>query len=200
MAKTPILAGAAYFFAGIAVQAASVAAVAADAAETQRYTDAVTPLLDAAGGKPIGSLQPGIAVEALGQSGAATHITVHGWSAQGANAAVFAAPTRRIVLVSGYSGPAQGATSQTVNGAVYQEVTVDGWVTAAALVDDVQVVWKRAAALFADKCGGCHALPDINSIGVNQWPAIMKTQAANAGLDANENALLTTYLQMNTTR
>ena len=197
MAKMLRLAGAACVLAGIAVQAVWAQAGAADA---QRYAAAVTPLLDAAGGKSIGSLQPGVAVDLLGQSGAATHIAVHGWSAQNANAAVLAAPTRRIVLVSGYSGHAPGGAAQTVNGTVYQEVTVEGWVATAALVDDVQVVWKQAAALFADKCGGCHALPEINSLGVNQWPAIMKTQAPNAGLDANENALLTTYLQMTTTR
>ena len=197
MAKMPRLAGAACFLAGVAAQAASAPVSAAD---TQRYANAITPLLDAVGGKQIGALQPGAAVDALAQSGAATHIAVHGWSAQGATAVVLASPTRRVVLVSGYGGHAAGGGTQTANSTVYQEVTVDGWVATAALVDDVQVVWKRAAALYADKCGSCHALPGINSLGVNQWPAIMKTQAQNAGLDANENALLTSYLQITTTR
>jgi trimethylamine-N-oxide reductase cytochrome c-type subunit TorC len=179
---------------------ALAAPVLAGAGEGQRYTSAIAPLLDAAGGKSIGSLQPGIAVDALGQSGTATHIAVHGWSAQGTNAVVFAAPMRRIVLVSGYNGSGQGGATQTVNGTVYQEVTVDGWVTTAALADNIQTVWSRASALYADKCGGCHELPDINSLSVNQWPAIMKTQAVNAGLDANESALLTAYLQVTTTR
>lgn len=170
------------------------------AGQAQRYVSAVTPLLDAAGGKPIGSLRPGTPVDALGQSGAATHIAVRGWSAEGTDAVVFAAPARRIVLVSGFSGRGQGGAAQTANGTVYREVTVDGWVATAALAGEVQTVWKRAAALYADKCGGCHELPDVNSLNVNQWPAIMKTQAANAGLDANESALLTAYLQVNTTR
>lgn len=182
---------------GIFVQGALTPLHAADA---QRYTNAVTPLLDAAGGKPIGSLQPGAALDAIGQSGAATHVKVQGWSVQGASAAVLAAPNRRIVLLSGYTGHGAPGASQTVNGAVYQEVTIDGWVATDALVDDVQIVWKSAADLYAQKCGTCHALPAVSALGVGQWPAIMKTQAVNAGLDANETALLTAYLQTNTTR
>ncbi len=129
------------------------------AADAQRYTNAVAPLLDAAGGKPVGALQPGVAVDVLGQSGAATHVAVHGWSAQGASAVVMAAPNRHIVLINGYTGHAAPGTSQTVNGTAYQAVTVDGWAASNALVDDVQTVWKSAADLYAQKCAACHALP-----------------------------------------
>lgn len=195
MAKMAKLAGAACFLVGVAC--ASAAAVAADA---HRYTKAVTPLLDAAGGKPIGSLQPGIALDVSGQSGADTHVAVHGWSAQGANAVVFAAPNRHIVLLSGYAGHSALGASQTVGGVVYRAVTVDGWAATTALVDDVQTIWKSAGDLYAQKCGTCHALPAVDSLGLNQWPGIMKTQAVNAALDPNETALLTSYLQMNTTR
>ncbi|MGA7328472.1 MAG: hypothetical protein WBX25_29280 [Rhodomicrobium sp.] len=196
MSGVPKLAVAACLAAGFALGAP----IPAGASEAQRYAVAITPLLDAARGKPIGSLQPGIAVDVLGQSGAVTHIALHGWSAQGTNAVVFSSPARRIVLLSGYSGQGQGGARQTANRTVYQEVTVDGWVETAALVDNVQTVWQGAAAIYAEKCGGCHELPDINSLGVNQWPAIMKTQAANAGLDANESALLMAYLQVTTRR
>jgi hypothetical protein len=183
--------------AGIAVQ---IFSAPASAAEAQRYTETTAPLLEAAGGKPIGSLQPGAPLNVDGQSGAKSHIAIHGWSAQGASGVVLAAPGRRIVLLKGYSGDGKSGATQTLNGTLYQEVTIDGWVATAALVDDVKTVWKSAAVLYAEKCGGCHELPDINSLGVNQWPAIMKTQAANAGLDPNETALLSTYLQMTTTR
>ncbi len=182
---------------GIAVQAAPNALHAADA---QRYTKATTPLLDAAEGKTIGSLQPGTALDVLGQSGIATHVAVHGWSAQGASAIVFATPDRHIVLLSGYTGKSNPSASQSVGGTVYQAVTIDGWAATSALVVDVQTVWKTAGELYAQKCGSCHELPATNSLSVNQWPAIMKTQAPNAGLDPNETALLTAYLQANSAR
>jgi Dihaem cytochrome c len=165
------------------------------AAPAQLYASAVTPLLDAVGGKSIGALQPGAALAVLGQSGTAMHVAVHGWVAQGANAVVLAAPDRQIVLITGYAGPAKSGASQTVAGTAYAEVTIDGWAATSALVDNVETVWKTASDLFAQKCGSCHALPDPNSLSVNQWPAIMKTQASNAGLDPNETALLTAYLQ-----
>ena len=169
------------------------------AADAQRYAKVLTPLLDAAGGKSIGALAPGAAVTVTGQSGSATHVALPGWSAQGSTAVV-ATPERPVVLVSGYSGHATPGAAKAANGVTYHAVTVDGWVASGALTDDVQTVWKSADALFKEKCGSCHALPAVNALTVKQWPAILKTQAVNAGLDAGEAALLTAYLQTHTTR
>jgi hypothetical protein len=131
----------------------------------QRYAAAVTPLLDGAAGKPIGSIAPGAALDVAEQSGSATHVTLHGFTGKAAAGAA-------------------------------QAVSVDGWVPTSALVDDLQTVWKSASALYAQKCSQCHALPPVNSYSANQWPAIMKTQADNAGLDPGQAALITTYLQV----
>ena len=158
------------------------------AAATQRYTSGVTPLLDAAAGKSIGSLGPAAALDIVAQSGNATHVALHGWSAPGSTAVVYSSPDKRIVALSGFTGHAVAGASQAV--------TIDGWVATSALVDDVQTVWKTASALYAQKCGQCHALQPVNSYSANQWPAIMKTQADNAGLDPGQTALLTTYLQV----
>jgi hypothetical protein len=157
-------------------------------AAAQRYTGGVTPLLDAAAGKAIGSLGPGAALDIVGQSGNATHVTLHGWFAAGSTAIVYSAPDKHIVALSGFTGHATTGAAQAVS--------IDGWVATNALVDDVQTVWKSAAALYAQKCGQCHALQPVNSYSANQWPAIMKTQADNAGLDPGQAALVTTYLQV----
>lgn len=157
-------------------------------APAQQYTSAVTPLLDAAAGKSIGSLAPGAALDVVGTSGGATHITLHGWFAAGSTAIVYSAPDKHIVALSGFAGHG------TVGAA--QAVTIDGWVATNALVADAQTVWKTAAALYAQKCGQCHALQPATSYSANQWPAIMKTQADNAGLDPGQTALITTYLQV----
>ncbi|MGD0635763.1 MAG: hypothetical protein ABSA13_16150 [Beijerinckiaceae bacterium] len=180
---------------GIAVTHAPVLA-----AGMLRYTSAVTPLLDAAGGKPIGSLGPGAALEVRGQSGGATQVAVHGWSAQGANAVVFVAPDRHIVTLSGLTGHTAEGNTLTSGGTVYHAVTIEGFVTNKALVDDVQTVWKSARDLYAPSCASCHPLPKPNSYSANQWPGIMKTQAANAGLDPDQTTLLTTYLQVQSGR
>ncbi len=175
------------------------ALISLQAADAQRYVKALTSLLDAASGKSIGSLAPGAEVTVHGQSGGATHVALAGWLAQGSTT-VIAGPDRPIILLTGHSGHAAPGTAKTVNGATYHAVVIDGWAASDALVDDVQPVWKNAEALYAQKCGACHALPDINSLDVKQWPAILKTQASNAALDASETALLTAYLQTNTKR
>jgi trimethylamine-N-oxide reductase cytochrome c-type subunit TorC len=161
-------------------------------APAQRYTSAATPLLDGAAGKPIGSLGPAAALDIGDQSGSSTHVTLHGWFAAGSTAIVYSAPDKPIVALSGFTGHA-------VTGAA-QAVTIDGWVATSALVDDVQTVWKTASALYAQKCGQCHALHPANAYSADQWPAVMKTQADNAALDPGQTALLTTYLQVQSAR
>jgi hypothetical protein len=158
------------------------------AAPAQQYTSAVTSLLDAAAGKSIGSVAPGAALEVEGTSGSATHVALHGWFAAGSTAIVYSAPDKHIVALSGFTGHGTAGAAQAV--------TIDGWVATNALVADVQTVWKTASALYAQKCGQCHALQPVTSYSANQWPAIMKTQADNAGLDPGQTALITTYLQV----
>ena len=160
----------------------------ADGATAQQYTTAVTPLLDAAGGKPVGSLAPGAALDVVGQSGGSTHVTLHGFFATGSKAVVWSAADKHIVVLSGFTGQATAGAAGAAS--------IDGWVATSALVADVQTVWKTAAALYAQKCGSCHALQPANSYSANQWPALMKTQADNAGLDPGQAALITTYLQV----
>jgi trimethylamine-N-oxide reductase cytochrome c-type subunit TorC len=172
----------------------------AKSAGPQRYVSTVSPLLDASAGNLIGSLGPGTALDVLGQSGGATNVAVHGWSAQGANAVMFAAPDRHIVVLSGFTGHGAEGASQTVSTTVYHAVTVEGWVATTALVDDVETVWKSASGLYTANCGSCHTLPAVKSYSANQWPGIMKTQAVNAGLDPNDAALVTTYLQVQSGR
>ncbi|MEI9963418.1 MAG: hypothetical protein WDM92_00530 [Caulobacteraceae bacterium] len=174
---------------------AGAALAPAHGAGVQRYANALTPLLDAAGGKPIGSLGPGAAVDVIGQAGAATEVAVHGWSAASAPGTVFAAPGQAIQAVSGFAGQAAPGATQTVGGATYTAVTVQGWVPTAALADDVQTVWTSASDLYAKSCSSCHALSQPTAYTAAQWPGIMATQADNAGLDEGQAALITAYLQ-----
>jgi hypothetical protein len=160
-----------------------------------QYAGAVTPLLDAASGKTIGSLGPGTAVDVAGQSGSSTQVTVHGYSLHGSNAVVFTSPTKQIVEVSGFTGQALAGASQTVSGKAYTAVTVSGWVATSALVADVKTVWTAAASLYSDKCSACHALQPAKTYSANEWPGFMKTHAPNAGLDPGQTVLITAYLQ-----
>jgi trimethylamine-N-oxide reductase cytochrome c-type subunit TorC len=186
------IACAAFAIAGVAFAGTHAPARSAGAPQ---YAGAVTPLLDAASGKTIGSLAPGTAIDVAGQSGASTQVTVHGYSAHGSNAVVFTSPAKQIVEVSGFTGQALAGASQTVSGKAYTAVTINGWVATSALVADVKTVWTAAASLYSDKCSACHALQPAKTYSANEWPGFMKTHAPNAGLDPGQTALITAYLQ-----
>jgi hypothetical protein len=182
---------------GFALAAAVLAAAALGPAggATQVYTSGVTPLLDAAGGKTIGSVGPGVALTVEGQSGSATHVAIQGLAVAGTPATIYGSAVQKNVAVSGFSGHAVTGSAQKVGAATYVATTVDGWVATAATVADVQTVWKAAGALYQQKCGSCHDLPLPNTYAASQWPGVVKSQADNAGLLPNETALITAYLQ-----
>lgn len=159
-------------------------------AGTQRYANAVTPLLDASG-KTIGSVQPGAAVSVTGSSGSSSQVTIAGFAAANAPGTVYAYADRHIATVTGFTGNATKGATQ--NG--YVAVTITGAVASSALVPDVATVWKAASDLYSQKCSQCHSLRPATDYTANQWPGIMKTQADNAGLDPGETALILTYLQ-----
>lgn len=169
----------------------------ASGAAGQQFAAGVTPLLDAANGKTIGSVNPAAVVNVRGTSGSMSHVTVNGFTAPGAPATVYAAPPdHHIVAVSGFSGHGAPGATQSVAGTAYTAVSVDGWVATNALVGDVATVLKSAADLYDQKCSNCHSLRPPNSYSASQWPAVMKTQADNAGLDPGQTALITVYLQI----
>ncbi len=163
--------------------------------EQQRYAGSLTPLLDAAEGKTIGSVLPGTAVNVVGESGTATHVVIHGWVANDVGAVVLQDPKQHVTLLTGFTGHSAAADTQAVGSTTYRAVTVDGWVATSTLVNEVETSWKHADDLLKQSCASCHALPEANAYSADQWPAIMKTQADNAGLDPNDTALLIAYLQ-----
>lgn len=183
-------------FAAAALMLAAAGSVFAQSAPAQRYANALTPLLDAAGGKKIGNVAPGAAVTVEGTSGGSTHVTIKGFSPQSSAATVFTSADKHIIEISGFSGHATAGASQSSGGTAYTAVTVDGWVATSALADNLQSVLSAGAALFSAKCGSCHALPKTGDYNANQWPGIMKTQSDNAALDDAQAALITTYLQI----
>jgi hypothetical protein len=160
-----------------------------------QFASALTPLLDSANGNAIGTVNPGTGVNVAEQSGALTHVTLQGWSTPKKAGSIYVAPDRQIVELSGFKGHATPGSSQTAGGATYTAVTVDGWIATSALVDNMQPIWTAAAALYAQKCGTCHAAMDPSSNSVNDWPDLVQTWAPSANLDATQTALLTAYLQ-----
>ncbi|MGA2392373.1 MAG: hypothetical protein ABSH03_03360 [Candidatus Lustribacter sp.] len=179
---------------GVAVFAGAFLHAPASGA-TQRFATGLTPLLDAANGKTIGTVGPGAALNVIGESGAATHVTVTGFAAQSTPATVYAYADRHIIVLGGFSGKAVNGATQSVGGTAYVAVTIDGWVASNALAPDAATVWKAASALYQQKCSTCHSLRPPTDYTANQWPALMKVQADNAGLDPGETALITAYLQ-----
>ncbi|TAM57539.1 hypothetical protein EPN52_12945 [bacterium] len=168
----------------------------------QMFTQDVTPLYAAAQGSGgIGSLSPGTAVMPSGTPQAAharSEVVVEGWSIQGADAVLYSAVGRRIVLATLETAAPQEtliAEQRDDYGTVWRHVRLVGWVDATHLVPDAASVWSSAQKLYAARCSACHALHAPAEFTANQWPGILRTMVRNAALDPEQTALVTRYLQ-----
>lgn len=166
----------------------------------QHYTSRTTPLFAALAGAPIGSLAPGTAVAVVGGSGDGAYVMIHGWSRHGADGTVYSDTAKQIVAVNEFTGPTTRGATRSQGDETYDAVTVAGWIASSALVDNVQDVWNAAGALYAQRCGTCHALKPPGAYPAARWPRIMPEQARNAGLDDAQRALITAYLQAQSAR
>jgi trimethylamine-N-oxide reductase cytochrome c-type subunit TorC len=171
---------------------------------SQMYTNQTTPLLASQGGPVVGSVTPGTPVMIIKEAGARVQVAVAGWSAQGAETALFAAPGQRILLANLDQPRANVRTilgqEKDSYGTVWQRVRMTGWVLRSSLVSDVSTVWKRGEQLYAARCGSCHALHPANERTANQWPGTLQSMAKRAGMTNEEASFILKYLQMHAKR
>lgn len=190
---------------GIAAVLAAIAAgglaAQATAAEVERlYAKILAPLSESENGEAIGTLTPGTEVAVIAERPGRWEVEVHGWSAPGAESILFIAPGQRIVLARLKLSAAAIRTIEGTKtdrfGQKWERIRVRGWVDRNALVEDVSVVWKKAARIFHKRCTACHALHQPTEFTANQWPHILKIMTKRAALSKKKATLVTKYLQM----
>ena len=168
---------------------------------TTLYTAEVTPLLVTAGGSVVGNISPGTPVNIIGTSGKFSHVTVQGWSTQKGPSQVYSDVGQRINMVSlsdAKTAPRSvGKTTTDSYKAVWENVTVTGWVASAALLKDQKTTWSQAGALYSKSCGACHAAHQPTDHSANEWIGVMKGMAPRTSLTKNQVALILKYLQIN---
>ena len=171
----------------------------ATSATSTRYALTSVALLDAPGGKTIGTITPGTAATVDAQQSGASKVTIAGFAPSGSGSLLYAAAGQRILLVGAMNASAAklalNGTPHDVGGAPWRAATVQGYIGDSGLGNSATPVWKAAQTLFAARCSTCHALPAETAYAPNAWPGLVKAMVHNAGLSADQTVLITKYLQ-----
>ena len=78
---------------------------------------------------------------------------------------------------------------------VWSKVSIKLWINEKHIVKNINTVWKKSETLYEERCGACHATPDLEHFTANQWPGVIKSMASRAGLLEKESVLVTKYVQ-----
>ncbi|MGF1681859.1 pentaheme c-type cytochrome TorC [Photobacterium minamisatsumaniensis] len=78
---------------------------------------------------------------------------------------------------------------------VWQNVTVEAWITADDMIDDIQPIWNYADDMYGATCTACHAAPTPDHFGANGWIASLNAMSAYYRLSKTEERTLLKYLQ-----
>ncbi|MDO6706678.1 pentaheme c-type cytochrome TorC [Photobacterium sp. 1_MG-2023] len=78
---------------------------------------------------------------------------------------------------------------------VWQQVTVEAWITADNMLDSLQPVWNYANTMYDATCNACHAAPDPAHFTANGWISGLNAMSAYYRLSKTEERTLLKYLQ-----
>lgn len=179
----------------------TIGRVAADARtvhpiHTQDY------FLDEAGEQKGGKILAGIPLRVEGIDGDKVKVRIDGWRQEDVDKVLYFDAGKRI-LVASLGEDARATITDTgapvtlaETGQTWVPASLQGWLPAADLTADTDVLWEYARALFSVNCSVCHAIPHVNEYDANKWMGQLNAMVPSTNLAKEESRLLQTYLQL----
>ncbi|MBK5952327.1 pentaheme c-type cytochrome TorC [Rhodobium orientis] len=153
------------------------------------------------GGRAAGRLLAATPVEVLERDGDQLKVRATGWRQENVDRVVYARAGKRI-FVAALSPAATDLVSSGASqtdadtGQVWSEATMDVWIPARDLTDNVEPLWAYGAELYGATCATCHTAPAANHFVANQWIGTLNSMKQNISIDTEQYRFLQKYLQM----
>lgn len=155
--------------------------------------------LNANSKKVIGKIDTATPVEVLGTKGDFKKIKVSGWAAYGFENVLFKDVGKRVfylVLNDNKTKKPQIHDKKTdTYDTQWKNVSYTLWIKKGSLAKSIDSVYAKGKELFANRCGACHAAPELEHYTVNQWPSIIKSMKPRAGLTDADMQYVVKYVQ-----
>ncbi|UXI02524.1 pentaheme c-type cytochrome TorC [Photobacterium sp. TY1-4] len=154
-----------------------------------------------ANGKVQGKLLPASEIEVLGRQDNMLNIKITGWLEKSGKGRVMTEYMGKRVFKATIRGDVK-ATQQVISeetdhatDIVWQQVSVEAWVTAEDMIDNIQPIWQYAEQMYGSTCNACHAAPDPAHFSANGWISGLNAMSAYYRLSKTEERTLLKYLQ-----
>jgi trimethylamine-N-oxide reductase cytochrome c-type subunit TorC len=152
------------------------------------------------GADKVANVLPGAPAEKLERKGDFVKVRIDGWQAGTARRGQYAAFGKRILNMSIAAGAVDSVSLGEKR--FYQEANQDwtrsslvGWLPAADLTQDPEMLWRIAEASYSSQCGVCHAAKPPASRDSLSWQTDMKAYQPRTGLTEEEGRLVLRFLQ-----
>ena len=156
---------------------------------------------DDANGKSEGKLLPASEVTVLERKGDMLKVEVNGWLEKAGKGRVMTEYMGKRVFKATIRGDIKAnekivkEETDPATDIVWQNVTVQAWITKADMIDSIQPIWNYAEEMYGSTCNACHAAPAPGHFTANGWIASLKAMSAYYRLSKTEERTLLKYLQ-----
>lgn len=128
-------------------------------------------------------------------------VQLTGWSAEGSETVIFRGMGERVLFaLFNDETPLKSKTLQSKMDdfdTTWNKTVISFWVNKKDITANISALTQEGKTLFDTRCGACHATPELNHFTVNQWPGIIKSMKARAGLEKRDLQLVIKYVQNN---
>lgn len=164
---------------------------------TYKITTAYT-----ADGKKLGEVSPLTKLKVVGKSGNKTKVELISWGSYGFTNVIFRNYSQRqrfALFDEKLTKKVQKIlkTEKDEYGGTWQQVRNTFYVKSSDLQTNTDKLNKATSDKYKARCSVCHPMHEPHEHTVNQWPGIIKMMAPRAGLNKEERAIITAYLQSN---
>jgi trimethylamine-N-oxide reductase cytochrome c-type subunit TorC len=152
-------------------------------------------------GKSEGKLLPASEVTVLERKGDMLKVEVNGWLEKAGKGRVMTEYMGKRVFKATIRGEVKAnekiikEETDPATNIVWQNISVQGWVTKSDMIDSIKPIWNYAEDMYASTCNACHAAPDPGHFTANGWIASLKAMSSYYRLTKTEERTLLKYLQ-----
>lgn len=156
---------------------------------------------DDANAKSEGKLLPASEVTVLERKGDMLKVAVNGWLEKAGKGRVMTEYMGKRVFKATIRGDIKAnekivkEETDPATDIVWQNVTVQAWITKADMIDSIQPIWNYAEEMYGSTCNACHAAPAPGHFTANGWIASLKAMSSYYRLSKTEERTLLKYLQ-----
>ena len=154
-----------------------------------------------ASGKAEGKLLPASEVTVLERKDDMVKVQIDGWLEKAGKGRVMTEYMGKRVFKATIRGDIKAnekivkEETDPATDIVWQNVSVQAWITKADMIDSIQPIWNYAEEMYGSTCNACHAAPAPGHFTANGWIASLKAMSSYYRLSKTEERTLLKYLQ-----